>query len=339
MNRLPAAPHLSRYPGGASSPGTDPASVWAPSSGVSPRPPRSKFRWRAVGVLPAGRPALDGARAADELAAAAWFPPVAGADVVHVHADPVTGLLAAEGELLPAEEFHSQVLVPRVLERGQSPRRLLVMVSCGLGAARPGQAESAARVLARLGDRPVLAASADVFTTRAGAVQVRETSFDLEGRPLLAGQQAGWRLYVPGGAEPVPFGPDLAAVLAGPELAAALPEGIPVPEAGQHPVPARCPAGDVRWAMGVEIEQHNVRLFWPSGGALQYRAQLVRSRDGLVRLSRTARGCGSASRAFCMTARRPWRRPGRCLIQIWRKLVARQRVGAGDCHGAVAGAG
>ena len=45
--------------------------------------------------------------AGDEVAAAS-FPPVAGADVVHVHADPVTGLLAAGGELLPAEEFHSQ---------------------------------------------------------------------------------------------------------------------------------------------------------------------------------------------------------------------------------------
>ncbi len=130
----------------------------------------------------------------------------------------------------------------------------------------------------------MLAASADVFTTRAGAVEVRGTGFDLEGRPLLERQQAAWRLFVPGGAEPVPFGPDLATVLAGRELAEKLPEGTPVPEVGQHPEPVRLPADDVRWAMGVEVERRNVGLILPHGQDWPEKALLVRSRDGLVRV-------------------------------------------------------
>ena len=94
----------------------------------------------------------------------------------------------------------------------------------------------------------------------------------------------GWRLFVPGGAEPVPFGPDLAAVLAGRELAEELPVGTPVPEVGQHSGPVRLPADEVRWAMGVEIEQHNVRLFWPPGEDLPGKAILLQSRDGLVKV-------------------------------------------------------
>jgi len=37
-------------------------------------------------------------------------------------------------------------------------------------------------------------------------------------------------------------------------------------------------------AMGVEIERHNIRLFWPDGRKLPEKAVLLRSRDGLVRV-------------------------------------------------------
>ena len=223
----------------------------------------------------------DGAE--DEVAVAS-FPPVAYADVLYVHTDPATGLLAVEGELLSAKEFHARVLVPGGLERGQPPRQLLVMVSCGLGADRPGPVEAAAQVLARLGDRPVLAASADVFTTPAGVVEVRETGVDLKGRPLLIRRQAGWRLHVPGGAEPVPFGQDLAAVLDDRELAEKLPDGTPVPEVGQHPEPVRFPAREVRWAMGAEIERRNVGLLLPAGQNWPRKVVLVQSRDEFVKI-------------------------------------------------------
>ena len=285
-------------------------------------------------------PALDGARAADELAAAGWFPPVDDAIVVHVHTDPVTGLLAVGGEPLSAEEFHVRVLVPLMLERGQSPRQLLVMVACGLGAVRSEHVEAAAQALARLGNRPVLAASADVFTTPAGAVRSGRRGLTWNAGRCCSSRRAGG-CYAPGRAEPVPFGPGLATVLADRELAEKLPRGTPVPGVGQHPEPAQLPADDVRWAMGVEIERHNVRLFWSSGGAFAVPRPRWRAAVTVwYRFSRTARGCGSASRAFCMTARRPWRRPGRSPDPDRGNWLARQAgVGAGDRHGAVAGAG
>jgi hypothetical protein len=176
--------------------------------------------------------------------AARSFPPVAGATVIHVHADPVTGRLAVEGRWLTIEQFRQQVLAPLRLP----PGNLLIMMACGLGAARSGQA-AGARTLARRGLWPVLAASADAFTTPAGAAVVGETGFDEEGRPVLVRRRAGWVLHVPGRAQPVEFGPDLTAVLAGP-VQAALPAGTPVPVVGGHPGPVRFPAGDVRWARG-----------------------------------------------------------------------------------------
>ena len=116
-----------------------------------------------------------------------------------------------------------------------------------------------------------------------------------EGRPLLGGQQAGWRLFVPGGAEPVPFGPDLGAVLAGRELAEELPEGTPVPEVGQRPGPVRLPAQDVRWAMGMEVEQHNVLVVAADtdpaaeqqAGRLAALAGLARAGQGQVAAARS----------------------------------------------------
>ncbi len=213
---------------------------------------------------------------ARDLAAAQSFPPVEGAIVIHVHTDRVTGLLAAGGELLTAEEFYARVLAPRALEPGQ----LLVMVACGLAAARAGDLEPAAGVLARLGNWRVLAASADVLTTTSGRVVTARLGFGGDGRPVAdTACPASWALFEPGAAEPMVFGPtDLAEVLA---LVMPLP-GPPVP-AGGHPDPASL-AGAVRWAMGAEIERRNVRLFLPGGERLPEKTVLLRSRDGLVKV-------------------------------------------------------
>ncbi len=162
---------------------------------------------------------------ARDLAAARLFPLVEDAVVVHAHTDPVTGLLAAGGELLTAEEFYARVLAPRMLRPGQralEPGQLLVMVACGLAAARAGDLEAAAGVLARLGNWRVLAASADVFTTTGGRVVTARLGFGGDGRPVAGtAGPASWALFEPGAAEPRMFGPadlatpeDLAAVLA-----------------------------------------------------------------------------------------------------------------------------
>ncbi len=144
--------------------------------------------------------------------------PVEGAVVVHVHVAPRSGLLAVGGELLTAAEFHHRVLAGRGLVPGQ----VLVMVACGLGAARPGQAEAVAAELARLGDRPVVAASADVFTTADGQVVTARSGFSDDGRPVVDTASPGnWVLFEPGGAGP--------RVLASLALAQALPESTQVP--------------------------------------------------------------------------------------------------------------
>ena len=222
---------------------------------------------------------------ARDLAAALSFPLAEGAIVVHVHTDPVTGMLAAGGELLTAEEFYARVLVPLALEPGE----LLVMVACGVGAARAGQVEAAAGVLARLGNRRVLAASADVFTTPDGRVVTARLGFGGDGQPVVdTAGLASWTLFEPGAAEPSVFGQedleapeDLGSVLA---VVMQVP-GMPVPAGGGHlshaPVTL---AGAVRWAMGIEIERHDVRLQWPGGKVLREKAVLLRSRDGLVQV-------------------------------------------------------
>ena len=235
---------------------------------------------QAKGVLPPGRP-VTGRRLADAVrapvpaveatpsgryvraegaggywdgpedrAAALSFRPVTVATVVHVHADPVTGNLAVDGQLLTPEQFHQQVLVPLALPRGD----LLVLVACGLGAARPWQEDAAARMLAELGDRPVLAASQDAFTTPEGSVVVGEMGADQEGRPVVR-PGTGWTLSEPGRAEPVLFGPDLAKVLASPDLEAALPYGTLAPEVGEHQRPVRLPARAIRWSAAPALWQ------------------------------------------------------------------------------------
>jgi hypothetical protein len=191
--------------------------------------------------------------------AAAWsFPVVEDAIVVHVHTDPGTGLPAVGGELLTAEEFYGRVLAPRLPRpegRGPEPGELLVMVACGLGEAWPGQAGATAQVLARLGNRPVLAASADVFTTAGGRVVTALLGFGGDGRPVVdSAWPAFWGLFKPGAAEPRVFGPvdlaapeDLAAVLA---LVMLLPG--PLVPAGGHRDPVSL-AGAVRWGLGRRI--------------------------------------------------------------------------------------
>lgn len=133
----------------------------------------------------------------DRVAAKA-FPKVSGAVVVHVHTDPASGLLAVGGQLLTLEEFHADVMPLLRLE----PDQLLVLVACRIGAVQAG-----AQALADLAGRPVLAASGDVFTTPAGAVEVRQAVVDPTGHMTLDAQ--GRSLAI------VPAGPGGTGVLDG----------------------------------------------------------------------------------------------------------------------------
>ncbi len=201
-----------------------------------PEPTPSGFYLRAEGA--GGVP--DGPQ---DRAAAQAFPPVENAVVVHVHTDPESGQFAVGGRLLTAAEFQTEVVPLLRLTTGQ----LLVLVACGLGAAREPGALAAAGALAYFGGQPVLAASGDVFTTPAGEVEVRAVDVNEEGQPALVPPPVGWQLFRPRRVAPVAFGPNLAAVLADPRLAGALPEGASAPALGQHQEPRLPPTDDVGW--------------------------------------------------------------------------------------------
>ena len=213
----------------------------APSSAASVSTP-SGFYLRAQG----GGGVQDGP---EDLVAAQAFPPLENAVAVHVHVDPETGLIAVGGELLTARQFTDRV-VPHL---GLKPGQLLVMVACGLGAARPGAAAVAAE-LARLTRHPVLAASGDVFTTVAGAVEVRHAATRADGTPVLA--RAGWVLFSPDPeVQPEPFlMTDLAAVLRNTALADELPSQVPPLRADQQRAPGtRLPGREVKWLMAPSL--------------------------------------------------------------------------------------
>jgi hypothetical protein len=130
------------------------------------------------------------------------------------------------------------------------PGQLLVLVACRMGAVRRGAALAQAGVLAMMAEHPVLAASGDVFTTRAGAVVVREAGVAAAGQPVFAEQPVGWLLFLPGQADPVLFSTtDLATVLRNRALADELPQQTPPLQVGQHPEPPRLPAREIKWLM------------------------------------------------------------------------------------------
>ena len=133
---------------------------------------------------------------------------------------------------------------------GLVPGQLLVLVACRMGARRQGAGLALAGALAIMAEHPVLAASGDVFTTPAGAVVVREAGVAAAGQPVLAGQPAGWLLFLADQADPVVFAAtDLAAVLQNRALAGELPQQAPPPRVGQHPQPPRSPAREIKWLM------------------------------------------------------------------------------------------
>ena len=143
------------------------------------------------------------ARAADEVAAA-WFPPVIGAVVWHLHLDRPTGDVLAGDRSLTPEQFYGEVMGAR-----QWPGTVLVIVGCWAAAVAPGAGASAARVLARLGG-PVLAADTVAWTTAAGRVLAAPPGLDAEGRPVLDGP-GNWVLVAhrragAGGGGPGPAG-------------------------------------------------------------------------------------------------------------------------------------
>jgi hypothetical protein len=179
----------------------------------------------------------------DRVAARA-FPPVRNAVVVHVHTDPASGRFAVGGRLLTAAQFQAEVVPLLGLTEGQ----LLVLVAGRLGAAgRPGEL-TAAGALAYFSRRPVLASSGDVFTTQAGAVEVRAAGVNAQGQPVLAPAPAGWLLYRPGQVAPAVFGPNLAGVVGDPALAAELPPEAQAPVIEQPQQPESPPADEVRWS-------------------------------------------------------------------------------------------
>jgi hypothetical protein len=185
--------------------------------------------------------------APEDLVAALAFPPVAGALVVHVHFDPESWNLAVGGRMLDVSGFNSRVLPQLALAPGQ----LLVLVACRIGAVRRSAALAAAGALAEIAQHPVLAATGDVFSTPAGVVEVREPAVGADGRPVLAGQPAVWRLFLPGRvSDPVEFvTTNLATVLQNRALADELPQQTPPLQVGQHPQPPRLPAREIKWLM------------------------------------------------------------------------------------------
>ena len=192
--------------------------------------------------LPGG-PALDSAAGADERAAAAWFPPVTGAQVWHLHLDPGTGRVLTGDRVLTPDQFYDQVMAAR-----QSPAgTVLVLVGCGAAVTAPGAAESAAQVLARRSGGPVLAAGTDAWSTPDGRVLAAPAGVDAEGRPVLGSTPGNWVLVPPDGQPSAGLGPDLLDIVRRGTLPAGLLNGIQPPEVtdgGDRPRPAR----SVRWA-------------------------------------------------------------------------------------------
>ena len=228
--------------------------------------------------LPGG-PALDGAAAADELAAATWFPPVTGAQVWHLHLDAGTGRILAGDQVLTPDEFYDQVMAARQ----RPPGTVLVIVGCGAAGTAPGAAASAAQVLARRSGSPVLAADTDAWTTPDGRVLAAPAAVDAAGRPVLGSTEGNWVLVPPDGQPSTGLGPDLLAILRRGTLPAGLLNGIQPPQLTYREDRPR-PVRNVRWAMGVEIERRNVRLFVTGGQHLPAKTVLLRSRDGLVKV-------------------------------------------------------
>ncbi len=153
---------------------------------------------------------------ANELTAAQSFPRLSGATALHVHFRDNAFIVA--GRLLTPSRFHGEVLSQLDLPAGQP----LILVACqaAVTAQAPGSV-AAVMALARLSGRPVIGATADVFTTPAQEVVSAHASFDEEGRPLLGASQPGdWVAVWPDGQFVAGLGPDLLASLAAGTLAA-----------------------------------------------------------------------------------------------------------------------
>ena len=155
---------------------------------------RSGFYVPPGGPVPGGDP---------ELAVADWFPEVAGATVVHVHADPVSGGFVAGGRVLTAAQFAAQFGGRVAALPGAGGEGLVVLVAC--------KAAAAAAVLAAAWGRPVLAADSDVCTDAGGTVTAADQVSGADGRPEL--RPGNWVLAVAGGGTSGPLGADLLDVL------------------------------------------------------------------------------------------------------------------------------
>ena len=127
-------------------------------------------------------PANGDARALDEMAAA-WFPPVAGAVLWHLHFDPVTGHVLAGDRALTPQQFYDQVM-----GACPWPETLLVIVGCGA---------AAAQALAGLGSGPVLAADTFTWTTQGRQVRRSRLGWTRKAGLLLGTTRGNW-VPVPG---------------------------------------------------------------------------------------------------------------------------------------------
>ena len=192
--------------------------------------------------------------------AAAWsFPPVAGATVVHVHAEGGGTRFVVDDQVLTAAEFGG-----RVVALGLPAGRPVIIVACRAAAA-------AAELAGRLG-APVVAASADAYTLADARVVAADTGYTADGVAVpvpgsggwvlvRAGQDAGHDAGQDGGPAPVPLGADLLAAIG----SGVLGQHLPVPLAvGQAIAPP--PARPVRWSgTGSTGHEHQTESAGPSG--------------------------------------------------------------------------
>ena len=228
----------------------------------------------------------------EDLVAARWFPEVGNAVVLHVHLDEAGNFLVGGRALTPAE-FHEVV----VRSLGQPAGEVLILVACQ-AALVPAGGEAAAAVLAGRGERPVLAARADAFSTSDGRVVAARQRFDAEGRSFLDTASAAWVLVTADG-EQAEFGHDLLEVLDDEtgRLAGALPRGVAVPVvrdgAGYDP-----PQQDVRWAGGGQQPGRGRRRASTSA------ADRARALDAAAKAARVARVARRQAAARSEAARR-----------------------------------
>ena len=206
---------------------------------------RTRFVARPSGVqfLADGVPGVRGDDA-DSEAAAAWFPALDNAMVVHLHTDPRTGNPVVGDRVLTPEQFYGQLTAAGLWP----PETLLVLVACGAAAQATAGAESVAQALARLGGRPVLAPDTGAWTTPDGQVLAAETAYDHDGRPGYV--SGNWVLVSSGGQRSAQLGHDLLKVLTDENryLAGLLAvEGVAAPVVAGQPDSQR-PRHSVRWS-------------------------------------------------------------------------------------------